>query len=646
MRFLLLLWWVGAPVLAFNQMAYRCPPCITPCDTLAFTAPGACPACGMTLTPAPPEAAAAATDDPLLSRILAEGKAHSQLADHLYQFTDLIGPRLMGTEGYRQAAWYVNSLLLGWEGVDRIAFESFDDGYRGWSLSGHSLALVKPHYEALPAFPRTYTSGTDSAVTAEVIYVPHSDQLDDWRGRLRGKAVMLGDQWRATSGPVDFSRRTFTEAELAAAAANPDPNHRLLGYMSRRATPAAIADKIEREAALAALHRQLRQLGVVALLEPSQLGSGIIKVDGWGMTPAYVKKGAVKPLPAWVLSRSAFAKIKRLAEAGRKPRVRLALDAAFTEADRYQVNVIAELRGHDPAVADELIVLGAHLDSWQAGAGATDNAGNCATLLETIRILDAIDARPRRTIRLVLWGGHEQNFLGSRHYISSRLGALDGSRLGGEHELTSLYLNLDNGAGRIRGLYLMGNDRIRPLFAQWLQPFPQSGTLTRQRANQSDHELFDWMGIPAFQFIQDPLNYIPVTHHTQLDQPEHLDTADLQYNAELLAYLAMRAADAEQRMPRKPHHAPAPLLDGNARIFLPGFAAAEAVSVVGDFNNWVMHDTKLARVAGGWECRLILTPGRYLYKFIVDDRWTADPAAEQLFEDEMGHTGLAELIVK
>lgn len=586
--------------------------------------------------------------DKLLGQIRTEGRAGSQLEKHLRHLTDVTGPRLTGATGYHQAAWYANAALLGWEGIDRAAFENFDRGYRGWELGSFSLELLSPAYDRIPAWPRAYSGATEGEdpVEAEVIYIEHSDRLADYRGQLRGKVVLLGDHYHGDPGPADFSMRTYTEKELAAAAANRDPNRRLLGHLARRATPAAIAAKEQLAKDLQPLHRLLKDEGAVALLEPSPFGHGILTVDGWGLTPAYLAVDALEPVPAMVISREAFGRIKRLTSAGVAVQVRVSQQAHYTDAKKFNVNVIGEILGTDPQLRKELVVLGAHLDSWQAGTGATDNAGNCATLLEAMRILSTLEEKPRRTIRLVLWGGHEQNFLGSRHYTESRLGALDGSRYGAERELTSVYLNLDNGAGRIRGLYLLGNDRVEPHFQEYLSPFPDSRTLTLQRANQSDHELFDWMGIPAFPFIQDPLNYLPLTHHTQLDQPDYLRLEDLQYNAELTAYLALRLANADERLPRKPYHAPAPLTDGRVRFFLPGYAEARVVSIVGTFNNWVMHDTKLAKVNGGWECRLDLPPGRYLYKFIVDDQWVADPNAEELLEDGMGHAGVAEIVVR
>ena len=599
---------------------------------------------GIAWAPAANTGGTTATDT-LLDRILAESRRGSELEKHLRHLTDVTGSRLMGTSGYHQAAWYANSTLLGW-GLERVAFENFDRDYRGWELYSFNLELVSPSYEHIPAWPRAYTSPTGEAKKAEVIYLESTADTAAWRGRLRGKAVLLGEQYHGAPGPADFSLRTLTEAELAAAVANPDPNDRQLGYFARRSTVTAIARKEEHHRSLQAFHRFLKQEGAAALLEPSHFGHGLLTVDGWGMTPVLTGKNDLEPAPAFVITREAFGRLQRLCTAGRTVEVRIDQQSKFTDSKKFNVNVIAEILGSDPDLRNELIVIGAHLDSWHGGTGATDNAANCATLLETVRILQAMAARPRRTIRLVLWGGHEQNFLGSRHYIESRIGALDGSRYGKERDLTSLYLNLDNGAGRIRGLYLMGNDRIRPHFAAYLAPFPESHTLTLQNANQSDHEFFDWMGVPGFQFIQDPLNYIPVTHHTQLDQPEYLRLEDLQYNAELVAYLALRAADEDQRLPRKPYHSPAPIRDGKVRIFLPGFPAAREVSLTGTFNNWMMYDTKLARVEGGWECRLNLPPGRYLYQFIVDGRWTADPTAAELLEDELGHAGLAELIVE
>jgi hypothetical protein len=268
-------------------------------------------------------------------------------------------------------------------------------------------------------------------------------------------------------------------------------------------------------------------------------------------------------------------------------------------------------------------------------------------MMEAARLLHASGLRPRRTVRVALWGGEEQIFAGSRAYVARHVGDLTTGALQPGHGQISAYLNLDNGAGRIRGVYAMGNPGAAAVWREVLAPFPGDNTVTLQNANQTDHELFDALNIPAFQFIQDPLGYIPTTHHTNLDVLDHVPVADLRASAELVAYAAWQLAERDGLMPRKPYVSIQPSRTGRVAFRLAGREDARAVHLVGDFNNWGMFGTPLARVPGGWECRLDLPPGRYVYKFIVDGNWTNDPStpAEQLVRDGKGHAGLTVRVV-
>ncbi len=290
-------------------------------------------------------------------------------------------------------------------------------------------------------------------------------------------------------------------------------------------------------------------------------------------------------------------------------------------------------------------------------------------MMEAARLIRASGLRPRRTVRLALWGGEEQGFLGSRAYVARHVGDLATGAPGPEHARLSAVLNLDNGAGRVRGVYAMGNPGAAAVWRDVLAPFAGTGpaaggaasgapsageahagdnTVTLQNANQSDHELFDALNVPAFQFIQDPLGYVPTTHHTNLDVLDHVPAADLRASAELVAYAAYRLAERDGMMPRKPYVSVRPSRTGRVAFRLGGREDARAVHLVGDFNSWGMFGTPLARVPGGWECRLDLPQGRYVYKYVVDGSWTADPAtpAAQLVRDGKGHGGLTVRVVE
>ena len=269
-------------------------------------------------------------------------------------------------------------------------------------------------------------------------------------------------------------------------------------------------------------------------------------------------------------------------------------------------------------------------------------------MMEAMRILKKVGIQPRRTIQLALWGGEEQIFAGSRRFTAQNLGDIETGALKSDQKTITAYLNLDNGAGKIRGVYLMGNRGIRPYFQKHLKPFPKSHTFTTQYTDQTDHEFFDRLNIPGFQFIQDPLDYMSAIHHTNLDTYEYVPPGDVKYNALLMAYLVYKIAQQDRLLPRKKFNSPRPSLTGNAIFRLPGFAKAKEVNLVGTFNNWNLFGTPMVKDNQGWYCKLPLAPGRYLYKFFVDGVWTNHPKTpkDQLKKDGQGHGGLTELVVE
>jgi len=352
---------------------------------------------------------------------------------------------------------------------------------------------------------------------------------------------------------------------LQQAAENPDPNDLLIGYHSRRSTPQAFQFQNLLRKRREQFFNFCRQEKVLALLEPSDFPYGILHADGNRAIPSYMSRGDIQPIASFVIANEHFGRLLRLIQLGIKPKIELELQAQFYEEPKYNVNVIAEIEGSDPQLKGELVIIGAHLDSWHAGTGATDNAAGCAVMMEAMRLLKATGLKPKRSIRLALWGGEEQIFADSAAYVEQNVGDLNTAKAQKEQARISAYFNLDNGAGKIRGIYLV------------------------------------------YQVAQ---------------------------RAELL--------------PRKIFNSPIPSLVGNAHFQVKGFLQAQQVSLVSDFNNWNMFGTPLAKTADGWECRLELLPGKYLYKFIVDGDWTADPStpSDKLVRDGKGHAGLTEFWVK
>lgn len=637
----------SAASLLAQSSTYICTPCDLACDTLQFKKPGTCPHCQMALVSAKNYLNELQLDQSPLLQSLTNAVDRRALEKVLNSITDQTDARLMGTQNYLKALQNLEQLFREY-GFSNIKKESFGQDLRSWDLNHFSVELTKPSYQNIRASPQAYAEGTDGIIEAPVLVVADTRALFDHKDQLAGKIVAIGEQYSPQSGvsTIALWRKKLSREQLQQAAANRDPNDQQLGYYSKRSTLAAIANK-------EALYRQkdsiqnfLREAGTLAILEASSGEFGLLQVDGWGFTPAYYSQKSPKALPSFVIENEVFGRLLRLQNAGASPTIKLRLEASFPDAPERQQNLVVELAGTDPALKKEVVMIGAHLDSWHSSLGVTDNAVNCAVLVETMRILKTTNFQPKRTIRLILWGGHEQNFQGSRSYIEQHIGTLDGSQLFPAQQKISAYYNLDNGAGKIRGAYLMGNTDAIPFLQPIVKPFSESQTLTLQYANQSDHELFDWMGIPGFQMIQDPLSYIPVTHHTNQDYREYFSIEDQEYNALFMAYMVAQTANAKTLFPRKAYHHPQPIMDGKTRIRLEGYQDAKMVSLFADFNNWNLYGTKLKRVNGGWECWLDLPKGRHLYKYIVDGDYIKPPHTNVHLRDNNGHAGLAELIVK
>jgi Zn-dependent M28 family amino/carboxypeptidase len=247
-----------------------------------------------------------------------------------------------------------------------------------------------------------------------------------------------------------------------------------------------------------------------------------------------------------------YNRIVRLASKGETVVVEADTKTRFLEDDLKGYNVVAEIEGSDPNLKGEVVMLGAHLDSWFAGTGATDNAAGSAAMMEAIRILKESGVKLKRTVRIALWSGEEQGIFGSRNYVQNTF--MKNKKPSKEHEKLSAYYNMDNGTGAIRGIYLQSNEAARPLFEEWFKPFHEldAKTITSRNTGGTDHLAFDGVGLPGFQFIQDPIDYRTRTHHTNMDLFERLQAADLRKNAVIIAAMVMQTANMDQKMPRKP----------------------------------------------------------------------------------------------
>lgn len=581
-----------------------------------------------------------ASGDSILSKLRAPN-SESEVMNTIRILSDVYGPRLMGTPNYYNAIQWSSGLLESW-GVDDIRLHSFDQGHIGWTTESFSIRMIEPSISQLSVYPQAYSKSTNGRLSGDIVIASSLTEVFDLEGQLSGKVLLMDNNYSpSTNMEVPFSNRLSKE-QLDFARENEDANDLRIGYHSRRSINTAIQNQTERRERLNAFFRFCEKEGVLAIIESSDYPYGILHADGNRNTPSYMKRGQERPTASFVMSNEHFGRLKRLYENGYNPKLEVSLISTIYDNPEYNVNLIAEIKGSDPVLKDEVVIVGAHLDSWHAGTGAVDNASGSAVMMEAIRLIKVSGLKPKRTIRLILWGGEEQIFAGSLGYVEDKVGSISTGEVKAIHSNISAYLNLDNGAGRIRGLYMMGNDSARVVLNELLLPFPSNNTLTIQYANQTDHELFDRLNIPAFQFIQDPLDYISAVHHTNIDSYEYVPEDDAEFNSLYVAYLAYQLATIDKLLPRKPFNSPKPSLEGNTEFFLQGYENAKNVSLVGNFNNWDMWGLPLTKVDGGWMNRIELKPGSYYYKFIVDDMWTADPSTlqEELTKDGKGHGGL------
>lgn len=484
--------------------------------------------------------------------------ATSKVMEYAFRLTDWSGPRLTGSPGFLKAANWAKQELTAM-GLKNARLEPWGEFGKGWELDKCYLALTKPYYQPIIAYPKAWTGSTpgNRPLKAGIVLVRANDstELAKYAGKLEGKIVMLWSSARVgPSFSPDASR--YSDLQLDSMAnKGPDlprgerPENNVL-------QPSAAANSKERAIRMSrfSFQRQvdafLAKEKAALILSMNQRGTdGTLFVGSGG---SYNKTSTEAPASV-MLSSDDFLRIQRLVEAGVAVELEAEIKTRFFTGDLNGYNVLAELPGTDPALKDEIVMLGAHLDSWHAATGATDNAAGCAVMMEALRIIRESGIQPRRTIRIALWGGEEQGLLGSRNYVKKNFADPATMELKPAHEKISAYYNLDNGTGRIRGIYLQGNKEVAKLFSSWLIPFHSQGakTITITNTSGTDHLSFDAVGIPGFQFIQDVVEYNTRTHHTNMDTYDHLVAEDLQQASVIVAAFVLNTAQLDQKLPRK-----------------------------------------------------------------------------------------------
>jgi len=512
-------------------------------------------------------------DRQMIGKIRDEGLNHSQVMDHISWLSDVYGPRLTGSPAILQASDWVLKRLSGW-GLVNGHRESWMFG-KGWSLLRFNAHMIEPQVQPLIGFPASWTPGTNGTVTADVVRVQIDSETDfgKYRGKLTGKIVLTQPE-RPVPMLEGLIVHRMGEKDFAEAATVPPPRGR--GTRGRRGDVSDTANDNEpsgtgrgaAQAFAAKVAQFLKAEGAVAIFNRGS--DGVTFSIGSDLSPAqqHPDGGTIFPtgngsrgadagsgLPTVTLAVEHYNRMVRVLEKGIAVRVELNVETRFyDETAPNGFNTIAEIPGTDPKLKDEVVMLGAHFDSVAAATGATDNAAGSGAMMEAVRILQAVGAKPRRTIRIALWGGEEQGLLGSRAYVRAHFGDPATMTLKPEHATVAAYFNSDNGTGRVRGMWLQGNLAAGPIFEEWMKPLADLGVgATGPRSvSSTDHVAFDAIGLPGFQFMVDRLEYNSRTHHSNMDFYDRVQRDDMIQQATVIAVFAYTAAMRDEKLPRKP----------------------------------------------------------------------------------------------
>ncbi len=526
----------------------------------------------------------------VVNRIKNEAFNNSQVMNYVHYLADENGARLASSPDYLRAAqWAVDELKR--SGIREAGLEEFDSFARSWAWSSISVQMLEPQSTTLIGVPLAWSSGTDGPVTADVVYAPLWEDSNDpgqydliklaeqiesyksrYRGQLGGMIVLLAGK-RPFELPSEPEIQRWSEADLVDMQSARDPSlsdvrawpqlQRPTKSVDRTLLSEIVPEEIQQDYS----HRKMDLMDrliefliseqVAAVIMTNTEGNGgVIFAENFGS----FRSAAPVPPPAVQLMPEHYNRLVRLLEREVPVVLRVAVEASFPENEAAGINVVAEIPGNSKR--REIVMMGAHLDSWHSGTGATDNATGCAVVMEAMRILQVLDLKLDRTVRLGLWDGEEQGHFGSRAYVRQHLGDPVSMQLKPGHETFSVYFNIDTGSGRTRGILTQENDMVRPIFESLIQPFKENGISTVVPRNDwgTDHMAFDAVGLPSFDLLQDQLDYWSHTHHSNVDTVDHVLPKDLMVSAAFLATLAYQAATRDELIPREPLPLPLPEL--------------------------------------------------------------------------------------
>jgi len=514
----------------------------------------------------------------VVDRIKTEAFERSKVMETLRNLSDVHGPRLTGSPGFDGAARWAMGELNGY-GLEKVHLEKWGPFGRAWSLEQSSLELIEPSYSQLTAVPLAWSASTNGPVTGELVLAPMRGSFRDgpkkykeiwdayrtkWAGKLSGKIVLLSEP-KVPAQQTNPQFRRYTAAELTDMENAPAPAARLAAKkLDELEWPEEPAELGKFFSSLPnALMEQLYDLYDQSAAERGEFftkegAAGVLLEDQrahegmlFGEAAGSFKAAGTSAPPTFVVTAEQYNRIARLVDKKSAARVRLNLKAAISDRDVDGLNIIGEMPGGDKK--DEVVMVGAHFDSWHSGTGATDNGAGSAVMIEVMRILKALNLKLDRTVRIGLWGGEEEGLFGSRAYVKEHFADPKTMQVTSEHGKLSGYFNLDNGSGKIRGVYLQGHEAMRPIFESWLAPFRDMGVtaISIRNTGGTDHLSFAAVGLPGFQFIQDPLDYGTITHHSDMDTWDHAVPEDLMQASAVIATVVYEAATRKEMLPRR-----------------------------------------------------------------------------------------------
>jgi carboxypeptidase Q len=501
-----------------------------------------------------------------ISRIRYEGFHNSKVMELATGLMDSIGERLTGSPNMKRANEWTRDQLTAM-GLSNAHLESWGPFGRGWANQYVNARMTSPDVVPLLVYAKAWTPGTNGVVTGKCIRanIEKKEDFDKYKSKLAGMIVIFGPD--AEVKPIiESPYKRLSDDDLAKTGEYEIPGER---------SPFRMAEIARRRQFTKDLNQFLADEKVLAVIDHSRgtSGGGTVFVQSGGS----YKTGETTTVPQLTMAAEHWSRIARLLQQKKDVTLELNVTNIFYDDDPMQYDTIAEIPGTDRK--DEVVMLGAHLDSWHAGTGATDNGAGSIVMMEAVRILKALDIKPRRTIRIGLWSGEEEGLLGSQGYVEQHFGSrppIDEPNMKGmptllrrdagpvtvkpEQAKISAYFNVDNGTGKIRGIYLQENAAVAPIFEAWMRPFKDLGmtTMSMRNTGGTDHLSFDAVGIPGFQFIQDPIEYETRTHHSNMDVYDRLQPDDLKQISVIVASFVYDAAQRDQMLPRKPIEKPLP----------------------------------------------------------------------------------------